>query len=60
MELHRTELKNILSGVNHPDMVSYTSLTPEDLNQYLDYWLTNDEGKKKKNPNPTRNPYYDN
>ena len=60
MELQRTELKRILSGVNNPDMVSYTSLTKQDMNQYLDYWLVNGEGKKSKNPNPTSNPYFEN
>jgi hypothetical protein len=29
------------------------------MNQYLDYWVINEEGKKKKNPNPTKNPYYE-
>lgn len=59
MELQRTELKRILSGVNNPDMVSYTSLTKQDMNQYLDYWMMVD-GHKKKNPNPTPNPYFEN
>jgi hypothetical protein len=29
------------------------------MNQYLDYWVVDGEGKKKKNPNPTKNPYFD-
>lgn len=58
MEITRTELKEILSQVEFPDMVSFTSLTKVDMNQYLDYWLTIN-GKKSKNPNPTRNPYFD-
>jgi len=29
------------------------------MNKYLDYWVINEEGKKKKNPTPTPNPYYE-
>ncbi len=49
----------ILSNVDNPTMTSFRSKVPVQMNQYLDYWIINDEGKKKKNPNPTRNPYYD-
>ncbi len=49
----------ILSNVDNPTMTSFRSKVPVQMNQYLDYWVINDEGKKKKNPNPTRNPYYD-
>lgn len=59
-DLSRSELKDKLSGYNNPDMVSFISLVPEDMNQYLDYWIYDEDGKKRKNPNPTRNPYYDN
>ncbi len=49
----------ILSNVDNPTMTSFRSKVPVQMNQYLDYWIINEEGKKKKNPNPTRNPYYD-
>lgn len=55
----RTELVNILSGVNNPDMISFVSMTPEKMNQYLDYWLIGENGKKSKNPNPTKNPFFE-
>ena len=50
-------MKNILSEVNHPDIISFVSDTPQKMNQYLDYWLIDENGKKRKNPNPTSNPY---
>lgn len=52
-------LGEILSNVDNPTITSFRSKVPVQMNQYLDYWIINDEGKKKKNPNPTRNPYYD-
>jgi hypothetical protein len=55
----RTEMREILSQVNNPDMISFVSNTPEKMNQYLDYWLIGKNGKKTKNPNPTINPYYE-
>jgi len=55
----RTEMKDILSNVNNPDMISFVSNTPEKMNQYLDYWLIGENGKKSKNPNPTVNPYFE-
>jgi hypothetical protein len=49
----------ILSNVNNPTMTSFRSKVPVQMNQYLDYWVIDENGKKRKNPNPTRNPYYD-
>lgn len=51
------ELKNFLQTINSSTMVSLETLTPEKMNDYLDYWLVGQDGKKKKNPNPTRNPF---
>ena len=58
-DITRTEMKRILENKNFPDTISFVSIVPEDMNQYLDYWITDENGKKHKNPNPTRNPYYD-
>ena len=55
----RTQLRNMLSVVNNPDMISFVSRTPEKMNQYLDYWLIGEGGKKTKNPNPTPNPFFE-
>jgi len=55
----RVQMKDILSNVNNPDMISFISKTPEKMNQYLDYWLIGENGKKTKNPNPTPNPYFE-
>lgn len=55
----KSVLGDVLTEVNTPQFVSLISKVPVQMNQYLDYWIFNDEGKKKKNPNPTRNPYYD-
>lgn len=55
----RTQLINILSGVNNPDMISFISKVPVKMNQYLDYWLVGENGKKSKNPNPTVNPFFE-
>ena len=44
----RTQLRNMLSVVNNPDMISFVSRTPEKMNQYLDYWLIGEGGKKTK------------
>jgi hypothetical protein len=53
----RNEMKEILSNVNFPDMISFISKVPVKMNQYLDYWITDENGKKSKNPNPTVNPF---
>jgi hypothetical protein len=58
-DITRSEMREILSRVNNPDMISFISLVPEDMKQYLDYWIIGEDGKKKKNPNPTPNPYYE-
>ena len=55
----RSNVRTILSEVNNPDMISFVSRTPEKMNQYLDYWLIGDNGKKTKNPNPTPNPFFE-
>lgn len=55
----KSVLGDVLTEVNTPQFVSLISKVPVQMNQYLDYWIFNDEGKKKKNPTPTRNPYYD-
>ena len=59
MNVTRERMRVILSGVNNPDMISFTSNVPVDMNQYLDYWITDENGKKHKNPNPTPNPYFE-
>jgi hypothetical protein len=53
----RVQMMGILTGVNNPDMISFVSKTPVKMNEYLDYWLVGQGGKKSKNPNPTRNPF---
>ena len=58
VEISRSEMINILRNVNNPDMVGMITITPEKMNQYLDYWLVDENGKKTKNPNPTINPFY--
>lgn len=60
MEITREQLKNILSEINNPTWVGFTSRTPEKMNQYLNYWLIGEGGSKTKNPNPTPNPYFQN
>ena len=55
-QVSRTEMKNILSDVNTPQFISFESKTPQKMNKWLDYWIMI-EGSKKKNPNPTMNPY---
>jgi len=52
----REEMKNILSENNTNQFISMVSKTPQDMNKFLDYWLII-EGSKRKNPNPTINPY---
>lgn len=52
-------LVDVLKDVNSPELVAMLSDTEVEMNQYLDYWIINEEGKRKKNPTPTRNPYYD-
>ena len=59
MRITRDQMRHLLENVNNPDMISFTSLTPVKMNQYLDYWVTDENGKKRKNPNPTPNPYYE-
>jgi len=55
-QVSRTEMKNILSDVNTPQFISFESKTPQKMNKWLDYWVMI-EGSKRKNPNPTMNPY---
>lgn len=52
-------LKNELENINTSTLVSLISKVPVGMNQYLDYWIFDENGKKRKNPNPTRNPFYD-
>ena len=56
----RSNLRGILEEKNNPDIISFVSKTPEKMNQYLDYWLVDENGKKRKNPNPTSNPFFEN
>ena len=56
----RSKLVDILSGVNNSDMISFISKLSVKMNQYLDYWLVGENGKKTKNPNPTVNPFFEN
>lgn len=58
VEISRSEMVNMLRNVNNPDMVGFLSVTPEKMNQYLNYWIIDENGKKTKNPNPTPNPFY--
>lgn len=59
IEIRRDELVELLRNVNTPQFVSFWSRTSEKMNKYLDYWVINEEGKKKKNPNPTENPFFE-
>ena len=56
VQTSRDEMKNILSEVNTPQFISFESKTPQKMNKFLDYWLIV-EGSRKKNPNPTMNPF---
>jgi len=53
----RSEIVTYLSDYNYSRVCSMVSLTPVQMNQYLDYWIITPEGKKKKNPTPTPNPF---
>lgn len=59
MTLTRVELKEILSNKNYPTFIGIVTRTPVKMNQYDNYWLTVD-GKRKKNPNPTPNLFFEN
>jgi hypothetical protein len=59
IDITRSEMRDKLSVVNNPDMISFVSLTSEDMNKFLNYWITDENGKKTKNPNPTPNPFYE-
>ena len=50
-------MKNILLENNTNQFISMVSKTPQKMNDYLDYWLIQENGKRKKNPNPTPNPF---
>jgi hypothetical protein len=58
VQVTREEMKNILSEVNTPQFISMVTNVPQKMNKWLDYWLEV-EGSRKKNPNPTPNPYTD-
>lgn len=49
-------MKSILEENNTNQFISVVSKTPQNMNKWLDYWLMV-EGSKKKNPNPTLNPF---
>jgi len=55
----KSVIGNVLNDVNSPTITSFISKVPVKMNKYLDYWVINEEGKKKKNPTPTPNPYYE-
>jgi len=57
--ISRNEMVTILSEVNTPQFISFVSNVPEKMNKFLDYWLVGEDGKKKKNPNPVENPYFE-
>jgi hypothetical protein len=57
-EITVTQLKEILEGINSPTFISMLTNTPVDMNKYLNFWIVDENGKKKKNPNPTINPYF--
>jgi hypothetical protein len=56
VQVTREEMKNLLSEINTPQFISMVTNVPQKMNKFLDYWLEN-EGRRTKNPNPTRNPY---
>jgi hypothetical protein len=56
VRVSRIEMKQILSETNVNQFISMVSKTPQKMNDYSDYWLMID-GKRKKNPNPTPNPF---
>lgn len=59
-KLTKSELINILMDVNSSTFIGLTSLTDVQMDKYLDYWLVDETtGKKKKNPNPIANPFFD-
>jgi len=58
VQVTREEMKNILSDVNSPQFISMVTNVPQKMNKWLDYWLI-ENGSKRKNPNPTPNPYTD-
>lgn len=58
VRISRIEMKSILEENNTNQFISFVSKTPQDMNKFLDYWLII-EGSKKKNPNPTMNPFLD-
>lgn len=55
----KSVIGNVLNDVNSPTITSFISKVPVKMNKYLDYWIINEEGKKKKNPTPTLNSYYE-
>jgi hypothetical protein len=55
----RNEFIKLLEDINTPTWVSMLTDTSVKMNKYKDYWLINDEGKRKKNPNSIINPYYE-
>ena len=56
VQVTREEMKNILSDVNSPQFISMVTNVPQKMNKWLNYWLEV-EGSRKKNPNPTPNPF---
>jgi hypothetical protein len=56
VQMNVEQLKDYLSGINSPKFFGMESVVEKKMNDYLDFWL-NIDGKRKKNPNPTRNPF---
>ena len=57
--INTTELKSILLDFKGVTMSSMISLTPLEMKKFDEYWLVDENGKKKKNPNMVENPYFD-
>lgn len=58
-KLTKSELIDMLMNVNTSTFISFTSLTTVTMDKYLDYWLIDENGNRKKNKYPTINPFFD-
>ena len=58
VQITRNELVNVLRNNNRSMFISMVTNCPVKMNRYLDYWLVDENGKKRKNPNPTVNPFF--
>lgn len=59
LQLTPQQLKVYLQNINKLSFFGMEMVTQKKMNEYLDYYLIDENGKKTKNPNPTRNPFTD-